>query len=105
MWIAPRAMTSTSISAAEVPDIQMRLRGWIQALQDCQTEITRLQAAGMPTGGILADLVPLTVGLTVGLELLVAQLGEYAYWHGAGSGAHTWSTGRPDGQLDASPPG
>ncbi len=66
------------VSPAEVPIIQARLRGWIQALRECEAEVARLKAAGVPTGGVLADLVPLTLGLRVGLELLDETLGESA---------------------------
>jgi hypothetical protein len=88
-------MTTTTISLAEVPAIQARLRGWIQALRECETEITRLKAAGVPTGGILADLVPLTLGLALGLQLLDEKLGENAEWTEPRSRARAWSSSRP----------
>ncbi len=73
-------MATMSISPADVPMIQARLRGWIQAVRECEAEIARLRAAGVPTGGVLADLLPLAEGLALGLELLGDNLGESAGW-------------------------
>lgn len=85
-------MTTTTISVAEVPAIQARLRGWIQALRECETEITRLKAASVPTGGVLADLEPLAVGLALGLQLLDQELGKNAEWTGQRERARAWSS-------------
>ncbi len=49
----------------------------------------------MPTGGILADLEPLALGLALGLQLLDQELGENPEWIGPREQARAWSSSWP----------